>query len=287
MYRLIRFGTTNLEYNNQVDDISSGETPTSYFELPEGGALDGFGGNDKSPTVVERIKTFTLSGRTEAAVAAAFYGLIALRGKRDKLYRRTGEGKYHWQWARCKVIPASRNYQRTQFKWLQDMEMHFLCQDASWRGLFRGYWTLADGVRLDTGYALGTGERYDLATSPATITLTNGAATDPGRAPVRSMQIIVSPGDTAITAITIARAGGESLTYTGTIPSGGELVIKTSTQQVSCSGESSPYDLLNFAPTADMTAWITLQPGPNVITITYTGGGAGKSIEFIFNEAWM
>jgi hypothetical protein len=290
MYRLIRFGTTDLEYTNQVDDIGSGETPTSYFELPEGGALDGFGSQQKNPTIVERVKQLTLSGRTEAAVAAQFYGLMALRGKRDKLYRRTSGGKYHWTYARCKMVPATRDYQRTRFGWLQDVELHFICQDATWRGLYRGSWTLNSGVKLNSGYALNTGEKYNLTASPCALTI-NGywspleTATDAGRDAIRIMQIIVSAGNASMSPITIARTGGESLTYTGTIPSGGQLIINTGTHQVTCTGVSNPYNLLSFTPAADMAAWFTLLAGSNPITVTYTGGGTGKAIEFIFNES--
>lgn len=286
MYRIIRFGTTNLEYYNQVDDISSGDTPVSNFDLPEGGAIDNFGDQQKAPGAYERIKKLTLVGSTEDAVAAQFFGLMGLRGKRDKLFRRNGAGDYSWQYARLWKLPASRDYQKTRYKWMQDVEMHFWCQDANWRGLYRGPWKLNDGIRLDCGYALGTGEWYALAASPATITITNGASMDAGRAEVRSMQIIVSAGASAMSGVTIARAGGESLSYPGTIPSGGQLIINTSTMQVSCTGVALPYNVVEFAPTADMAAWFTLQPGDNVITVTYTGGGTGKAIEFIFNEAW-
>lgn len=286
MYRLIRFGTTNLEYYNQVDTIGSGATPASYFNLPEGGAMDGFGADAKNPGMVERVKTMRLTASTEAALEDLFFGLMALRGKRDKLYRRTSQGAYQWQYARLAEVVASRDYQLTQYRWMQDVELHFTCQDAFWRGRNRKFWTLNSGIKLNSGYALNPLPVYALTSSPDTITVTVGAATDAGRAAVRILKINVLAGASAMSAITIARTGGESLTYSGTIPSGGTLVIDTGTMQVGCTGVALPYDLLTFAPAADMAAWLTLQPGANPITVSYTGGGSGKSIEFILNEAW-
>lgn len=286
MYRLIRFGTTDLEYRNQVENIGTGPTPTSYFNLPEGGAIDGYGAADKNPGMVEHVKTMRLSASTDLALANLFYGLMALRGKRDKLYRRTSQGAYHWQYARLVEVVASRDYQLTQYKWIQDVELRFACQDATWRGLYRGTWTLNNGIRLNSGYALDTGEVHALTASPCAFTITVGAATDPGRATVRSMTITVSAGASAMSNVTIARTGGESLTYTGTIPSGGQLVIDTGAMRATCTGVTLPYNNLTFAPTADMGAWFTLHPGANPITVTYTGGGAGKSVKFILNEAW-
>lgn len=286
MYRLIRFGVTDLEYRNQIDTIGTGPTPASYFNLPEGGAIDGFGSADKNPGMVERVKQMQLSASTDLGLANLFYGLMALRGKRDKLYRRTSQGDYHWQYARLTEIIASRDYQLTRYQWIQDVELHFACQDAFWRGRNRHSWTLNSGVRLNSGYSLNPLPVYALTTSPAAITVTVGATTDAGRAAVRSMQIIVSAGASAMSDVTIARTGGESLTYAGTIPSGGQLIINTGTMQVSCTGVSGAYVNLTFTPAADMAAWFTLQPGSNAITITYTGGGSGKAIEFIFNDIW-
>jgi hypothetical protein len=286
MYRLIRFGTTDLEYRNQIDTIGSGPTPVNYFNLPEGGAIDGFGSADKNPGMVERVKQTQLSARTDLALANLFYGLMALRGKRDKLFRRTSQGYYQWQYARLIEIVASRDYQLTRYQWIQDIELHFACQDAFWRGRNRRFWTLNSGVKLNSGYSLNPLQVYALATSPAAVTFTVGATTDAGRAAVRSMQIIVSAGAASMSNVTIARTGGESLTYTGTIPSGGQLIIDTGTMQVSCTGVSGAYVNLTFNPAADMAAWFTLVPGSNTVTITYTGGGTGKAIEFVFNDCW-
>ena len=88
MYRIIRFGQVDLEYFNQVDSIGSGPTPTAYQTLSDGGALDLYGSMQKHPGAVERTKTLRLKAGTQAEVETLFFQLLAMRGKRDRLYRR-------------------------------------------------------------------------------------------------------------------------------------------------------------------------------------------------------
>ena len=73
MYRIIRFGTQNLEFYNQVDSIGSGNTPTSYQALPEGGAIDNFGNLQKWPGVVDRIKSLRLVASTREELGIAVF----------------------------------------------------------------------------------------------------------------------------------------------------------------------------------------------------------------------
>lgn len=88
-----------------------------------------------------------------------------------------------------------------------------------------------------------------------------------------------------MSAITIARTGGESITFSGTILANKTLVIDTGTMQVTNDGVDA-YDDLTLSPTADLAAWFALEPGSNTITVTFTGGGAGKQISFSYYEVW-
>lgn len=286
MYRLIRFGGLDLDQLNQVEDIGSGPTPTSYFALPDGGAIDAYGVVQKGPSVVERSKQMRLRAASVDDLNDLYFKILAYRGKRDQLSRRTSRGDLHWMYARLTEITASRSYEQTRYRSVQDVELSFACQEATWRGKYHGLWFLDTGIYLDTGFAVGSTGVHALAGSPAAITVQVGTAADPGRAPVRAVAILVQAGAAPMSAITIARTGGESLIYSGTIPAGGELVINAGTMQVSCTGIANPYDNLIIAPTADMAAWFALQPGDNSIAVTYTGGGAGASIEFAYYEAW-
>ena len=135
MHRLIAFGTTNLEYYNQVDSIGSGATPTQYQTLHDGGALDLFGSQQKHPGVVEYTKSLRLRAATPAALSDLYMGLLQLRGKRDKLYRRTfGTNLIHWKWARLAEVTAKMDYQQVQYQVILDVDLRFETADLFWHG---------------------------------------------------------------------------------------------------------------------------------------------------------
>lgn len=285
MYRLIRFGLTSLEHYNQVDVIGSGATPISYYPLPDGGALDQFGSQQKHVGTVERMSSRRLRGATAAETEQLYFQLLALRGTRNRLYRETLSGDIHWQYARLIEVTAQRSYELTKFGngIIQDIELRFVTQESHWRGDLGGAWYLDSGEYLDTGLAFDSGQTYSLNSSPKSITVTTSNVD--GRAPTRALQITVEAGSSAITSITIARTGGESITFSGTIASGNALVINTGTMQVTNDG-SDAYDDLVLSPTADLAAWFSLAAGNNNITVTFTGGGTGSTIDFTYYEAW-
>lgn len=284
MYRLIRFDLISLEHYNQVDSVGSGSTPTAYQSLPEGGALDLYGDQQKHPTTVERSISRRLSATTEAALEQIYFQLLAQRGKRGRLYRETSTGDIHWQYARLAEVTAERNFEQTKFKRIQDISLRFITQEAFWRGDRGGTWYLNSGEYLNTGLALNSGQTYPLTSSPADFTISIGAA-EVGRAVTRAVRIDLSAGASNMSAVTIARAGGESITFSGTILANKTLVIDTGTMQVLNDGVDA-YDDLTLSPTADLAAWFALEPGDNDITVTFTGGGAGKEISFAYYEVW-
>jgi len=283
MYRLIRFGLINLEHYNQVETIGSGATPTAYQAMPDGGALDLFGDQQKQPSTVERSKTMRLTAATEAALETLFFQLLALRGKREHLYRRTASGDIHWMYARLVEVTAERSHEQARFKRFQDISLRFITQEAYWRGDFGGVWYLDAGEYLDAGLAFDSGQTYPLTSSPTSLTISIG--TDAGRAPSKSVRITVNAGTSAMSAITIARTGGESITFSGTIGANKSLVIDIGTMQVLNDGADA-YDDLTLSPTADLAAWFALETGDNDITVTFTGGGTGKEIAFAYYEVW-
>jgi hypothetical protein len=283
MYRLIRFGLISIEHYNQVEQVGSGATPTAYQVLPEGGAIDQFGSQQKNPGTVERVKSMRLNEATEAELEALYFQLMKMRGTRDRLYRRTASGDIHWQYARLVEVSAQRSYELTKYKLIQDVDLRFVQQEAFWRGDLGGTWFFDSGEYFDSGLAFDSGQTYDLVSSPTSITITT--SDDTGRAPVRALRLRVTAGSLAITSITIARTGGESLTFGGTIASGDVLLIDTGTMQVTNDGIDA-YDDLTLSPTADMAAWFSLALGDNPTTVTFSGGGTGSTIEFSYYEAW-
>ena len=285
MYRLITFGTTTLEYYNQVDGIGSGETPTQFQALPEGGALDLFGSQQKHPGVVEYSKSLRLQAATKTALTNLYLGLLQLRGKRDMLYRKTvGSNLTHWKYARLVQVTASRDFDQAKFKLIQDVDLRFASQETFWHGTAVG-WTLDSGYYLNAGLSLDTGNSQTLTTSPKTFTLTLGSASDAGRAPTRAIIMTINPGNASMRNITIARTGGESLYYSGSLASGELLVINTGSMQVMKSGVDA-YSNLTFTPTADLATWFSLLPGANAMSVSWTGGGTGAEIDFVYTEDW-
>lgn len=285
MYRITAFDLVSFKHYNQVDTIGSGATPTAYQTLPEGGALDLYGNQQKHPGAVERIVARRLKATTQAGLESLFFQLLALRGKRGRLYRETATGDIHWQYARLVELNADRSYEQTKFQSIQDISLRFVTQEAFWRGDLGGVWYLNSGEFLNTGLALNSGQTYPLTTSPTSLTVSIGTVSDAGRAPIRAVRMAISAGASDMSAVTIARAGGESLTFSGTILAGNDLIIDTGTMQV-LNDNADAYDDLTISSTADLAAWFALVPGDNDITVTFTGGGTGKEISFLYYEVW-
>ncbi len=289
MYRLIRFGLQSLVFSNQVDTIGSGATPTAYQPLPEGGALDGYGDQQKHPGAVERMVSRRLGvppGATaQADLETLFLRLLALRGTRNRLYRQMITRDIHWQYARLVEVVAERSYEITKFGRIQDIALRFITQEAFWRGDLGGVWYFDSGEYFDSGLAFDSGQTYPLTTSPTAFTVSLGLSTDAGRAAVRAVRMGISAGASAMSAVTIARAGGETITFSGTILANKTLVIDTGTMQVLNDGVDA-YNDLTLSPTADQAVWFSLEAGDNPITVTFTGGGTGKEISFGYYEVW-
>ena len=283
MYRITGFSDVSFEHYNQVDSIGSGATPVAYQNLPDGGAIDGYGSQQKHPGAVERSLSRRLRGATQAELEQTFFQLLALRGTRDRLYRRTASGDIHWQYARLVEVTATRTYELTKYNFIQDIELRVVTQDPFWRGDYGGEWYLDDGESFDSGLSLDSGQTYALTSSPTAFAISIDA--DAGRAPIRAVRLQVTAGSAPITSITIARAGGESITFGGAIAVGDVVTIDTGTMQVTNDGVDA-YDDLTLSPTADMAAWFSLQLGDNDITVTFTGGGTGSTIDFAYYEAW-
>lgn len=282
MYRLTRFGTLDLEHYNQVDTIGSGSTPTSYQLLPGGGALDRFGDRQMHPGAVERTKSLRLRVSAETSTQE-YMALLSLRGRRDRLYRRLVDGSVQWIYARLVEVGAQRNFEQAKFRVIQDIDLRFVTEDAFWRGALRSIWYFDSGEYFDTGLYFDSSLIYPLTGNPTKFTV--DLSSDIGMAPTRAIVLTISAGNAAMSNITIVRTGGESLTFSGTVAANKQLVIDTGTMQVLNDGADA-YASLILAPTADLSAWFTLLPGDNPVTVSFSGGGTGKQIEFSLYEAW-
>ncbi len=283
MYRLVRFAEINLEQYNQVDDVGSGQTPTHYIILPDGGAIDGFGALQKHPGVIERVKTMRLSVSTETALAQAYFRLLELRGRRERLYRRLPDNSEHWQLARLISVAAKRSYEMAKFKNIQDVELRFVSGEMIWHGNWAGTrWFLNDAKFLNDGLD------FNGAPIPLTEGLNNFVeivgSDDAGRAPVRALKIIVTAGSAIISRVDIARAGGEIITYATDIQPGSSLIIDTGTFQVTLDGADAYNAAFQVTPVADLGSWFCLLPGENQIIVNLVGGSGTFDLDYY--EAW-
>lgn len=258
MLRLSAFGDLSLVGANQVDDIGSGVTPTAYQPLSNGGALDLFGDRQMAPGAVERVHAMRL--RVAVETVDDYYRLLALRGKRDRLYRQMPDGSIHWIYARLAEVSARRHYEQAQYKLIQDVSLRFVAEGAIWNGALREI-TVSSPI------------------SPQGIEIAM-----PGSAPVTALLIEMTAGS-ASTGITLAREGGESLTYAGSLAEDAILVIDTGAMQVSAGSEIAPFNSLQLTPGAGQSNWFSLVPGSNPLTLT-TATGVIDQIKITFYDAW-
>jgi hypothetical protein len=285
MYRLIRFGQVSLQYYNQVDTVGSGSTPTAYQNLPEGGALDLYGSQTKHPGTVERTKSLRLKADTASDLAVLFFQLLALRGKRDRLYRQMPNGDIHWQYARLVDVTAERSYEITKYSTIQDLSLRFVTQEAFWRGNMNSAWTLDSGEYFDQGLFLDSANEYPISGEQTDFTISIG--TEAGRAPIRALRITVTAGSEDITGLGIFRNQGNDgqISYVGTIETTKSLIIDTGTMQVKNDGVGD-YSNFSIDTGLNLAVWFALEAGDNDITVYLAGGGTGSIIDFSYYEAW-
>jgi hypothetical protein len=292
MYRLIKFGSTSLEHYNQVETVGSGQLEGGYVRLAGGGAFDLYGTGRVLPGTTEIVKTLRIQAASAADLETKFFGLMALKGKRDRLWRRTVQGHYHWITARLVEIAALRSYQITPFKRIQDVELRFVAQDPCWSGLHHGGWTLDSGVLLDNAYALDSTAVATLNSETTYVSLFNN-----GNYPVSDIGIIIEPGSANITALTIYTDGvapNEDPDTThlvmDTLPANSTISIDCGSYEVTGVSGMLPleglYDQLQLGNLHNRATWLTLYPGETRVSIQRTGGGADSKISFFYSDGW-
>jgi hypothetical protein len=282
MYRLIRFGQTNLEYRNQIDTVGNGTAVTGYLPLPGGGAFD-FYGSDVAPTeVIERVKRIRLQASSEAALQQIFLTFLTLRGKRDKLYRRLKTGEIQWTWARLVEVVAERSYEQSIFKWIQDIELRFNCVGA-WNGYNHGEnWLLDSGEYLDSNLVLDAelGFSFTLNASPKNIVIANA-----GNTVVKNIRLRLHVGSVALTSVTFTVSGQSQFTWSGNAGAGKDLVIDCGAQAVTLDGADA-YSGFSFGGSHVIDDWLRFGPGNTTLTVAFVGGGVNSQLVTTFNDTW-
>ena len=277
MYTIERFGTTTLPIYRPRTDVGTSGSKLLVTDLPGGGVFDGLGDDDAPPARTTIPKRCTIVGATDDAADTEFQTLRALRGKRDRLYRRRADGDVEWCYARLEKIDSERVASNLTHL---NIAMLFLMLSPIWYGAEHGVpWFLDAGEFLDTGLAFDTDDTFTLSTSPKTCIVNNG-----GDKPVSNCILTITAGSAAITALTIAIAGISEFDYTGTIAIGKALVVDCGALTVENDGAD---DYAHFALDASnhkIDDWLRLAAGNNSVVVTRTGGDVDSTILFSFSD---
>lgn len=284
MHILERFGTTSLPSNLPRLPVGTAMTRDTLLALPGGHWFDSQG-TEQAPRDNRMIDYECRFYDTSAtAVETTFNALKALRGTRDRLYRRLSDDSI--QWAHVRLMQVSSMRESENQLWLE-ITLSFLILSRTWNGQHHGDgWDFDDGEYFDTGLDLDedTGDTFVLNSSPKKCTINNA-----GNASLRNLIITLTAGSTDITALTVQRLLAavvvEGLGFSGTIVAGTSLVIDCGARSVVNDGVDA-YDDFNLGGSHTTEEWITVPPGDVGIRFTRTGGSSDSEVVFDFNDAY-
>jgi hypothetical protein len=278
-YQYERFGTTVLPTRMTQAEIGSGAVNLGLMDLPGGGAFDP-NGTAQARHGQRPIKlNGTILGSTPTDLDTQYRGLLAMVGKRDKLYRRSDLGTIEWITARVQNVSCTREVGN---KLHLPINISFVGLSPCWYGEHHGI-----GWLLDAGYYLDTGKVLDEELGDVNIPMPaagNVTVTNNGNYPVRNAIISITAAGSNITALTLGGTGWD-LAYTGTILAGKTLVIDCGAFTVLNDGVD---DFAHLARGVYHTIpeWSCINSGSNILSTTRTGGDNNSSISFTFDEGW-
>jgi hypothetical protein len=275
-----RFGTTTLPIYEPKDEIGTAQarpglvrTTGGFFAAVGSETLDA----DSKRIHIRRQIVET----TSAALLTTYYALRALRGVRDKLYRRRDDQAVEWAYAWLVECDSTREPKNIT---VLTVDLTFELLSTQWYGAeHNAGWTFDSGEYFDTGLYFDSQDfLFTLDSSPKTVTVTNG-----GNDTVRNVIMTITAGALAITNLVIKRKVSsttyEHLVYAGTIAAGESLVIDCGADSVENNGVG---DYANFSRGAShQTNWLLqLLAGNNSIEVTITGGSTDSTILFTFSD---
>lgn len=280
MFRYTRFGDTELPEYEPNYDVSVHVSTTVFVDVGGGGVFDAGGTEQLEVGQTTLSHRATVVADDDDDFETQVRALRKLRGTRANLYREWRSGEVEFVEARCVAVNATRGSKMTLH---QEFDLQFVVLSPVWYGDTHAAWVLDDGEYLDDGLNLDQSDEasFTLTSSPQAETVPND-----GDATVRNAIITVTAGDADITALTIGNSTTSAeIEYTATITSGDVLEIDCGAFSVENDG-SDDYD--NFALTSNHAApgWFPLAAGDNSITITFTGGGTGSTVEFGYRDGW-
>lgn len=282
--KLIAFGAVALPIYNPRLQGGTVATREVLMALADGSAYDAYGGDQAPPDLPYPLRLdVTALEDTQADLQTAVAALYALRGKRDRLFRRRLDtGEVQFAWARLMQVPTTSGVGGL----LTHLPLSFVWSvRTQWKGHDHTEWVLDDGEYLDEGlYLDDAGFTESMTSSPHIITVSNGGST-----PVRGVIITLAAGDVQqLTTITIA-CGNADFDWTGSILGGDSLVIDCGGKSVKNDGVDA-YTYFDYGANHTIDGWLELAPGDNNITVTYSLGAGTNTVDptvtVEFQDGW-
>jgi hypothetical protein len=279
-YKIIRFGTSQLiPYYNTTQDIGAGRARIEAVDFPHGGAYDQMGKDQSFRGGYQTKVSGTLIGTSEADLDNQYNALRSYQGKKDRLWRRNGDGSLYWVWARLESVGAIREEQHIRYL---PVDITFFVFSPLWNGELRGSWRLDSGEVLDSGLDLDMGLVTPLVDKTTILSVVNG-----GNAVLRSFEFSITAQTTPITSIRIVKADQTDLTWSGVLAVGSQLTIDFGGLSIRNSGLDAYSGLALSLGNHKVDDWMMLDPGTNLITIIRTGGGATSEVAVSYYDGWM
>jgi len=284
MSRLVEFDEISIDFYDQTDIMGTGDAPSSNFGMPGGGSVDNYGNANTYPAAMTRSKSALIAQSTKPLLEKTVNRLKTLRGKRARLWRVDADGERQYQYARLINVSVTRTTDeaRNLINAIQSVSCSWILDSDTWLGEFSGVWRLNDGYKLNDELQLNSGEVIELITSPQVETITITQDDLYSKKFVRGVSIVITaPVGSSFSSIVIANAQGATLTFSGTVAAGTELIIDALTNTVTNDGADA-YDDLTITYASDYPfSWFPLFLGDNEITITHNGAG---TIRFDYTE---
>ncbi len=285
-YKLTSFAYVDLDKFEQVEDMGTGEAPSSYQRMPGGGSIDNYGAVQTFAGSVARNKSMVYALSTATLLQTDLNNLKKLRGIRDQLYRVDDDANTSWVYARLTQITVRRTTDeaRNIINKIQSVSLSFVCESDEWSSLVTGLWLLNDGYLLNDGLFLNGAAPTTLTTSPEDLVITITQTATEGKIPTSSIEFSITPVS-AMTSLLIEDEQGGSILFTGTVDAGDTLIIDVGEETIR-NDSVDAYDDGTFTRGNNSHAWLELAVGTNNITFTQNSGG---NVEVSYNlmEKWI
>lgn len=257
-YWYTKFGTTTIGQAGPVHDISLPARVTGVETI--GGAVDEWGSAQAPIAIPYRV---TVRGEevanTFATIASKVQAIRALVGTRSTLYRRAdGSTNSQSATARLANISMSRNGDQ---QLSVPYTLSFLVYSPCW-----------SGSSVTATCALGTEPTTEIALYNA------------GDAQVRTPIITITASTNAITDVTISAGGETSISWSGTLGAGNDLVIDCGAQRVTNSAADA-YSGITFGSGHTVSYWLGLDAGTTT-TLSITRTAAGTDVAGLVTVAY-